>query len=113
MTKTQLTLKPVDRGAFNCLPLREIELSPERIACNDITLPWEFNPHNTRLFVIGNEYGAVGAVWANHDQDALDELIDQGLGNCFLISEDDQKTATKEEQEDWAHLGNAGEPCDW
>lgn len=65
-----------------------------------------------RLWVIGNEYGAVGAVWASHEQDALDQLIDSNLGDCFLVSEEDQKTASGDEQEEWVHLGNAGEPCD-
>ena len=80
------------------------ELSPERIACNDITLPGEYNPHNVRLWVVGNEYGALGAVWAGSEQDALDELVDQGLGDGLLIDEADA-------DEETARLGNAGEPA--
>jgi len=108
----KLHLKPLNGGPFSCLPAREFELKGEEVLCNNIVLPWDFNPHNCRLFVIGYEYGAIAAVWANHEQDALDEIIDSGLGDCLLISEEDQPSASEDEQEDWSHLGNAGEPCD-
>ncbi len=84
--KTKLHLTPVNCGPFNCLPAREVELEDERILCNDIILPFgEFNPHNVRLWVIGNEFGALGAVWASHEQDALDELVDADLGGGLLM----------------------------
>lgn len=110
--KTTLHLMPVNGGPFNCRPASSVELSDERILCNDVTLPWEFNPHNTRLFVIGNEYGAVAAVWAQCEQDAFDELINSGFGDCFLVSPEAQSEATEAEREEWTCLGNAGEPCD-
>ncbi len=91
---------------------RFAELEPCKILCNDITLPGDFNPHNTRLWCIGNEFGAVGAVWAHCEQDALDELVDKDMGQCFLVSAEDQKGATEEERNAWAHLGNAGEAAD-
>ena len=78
----KLHLKPLNGGAFNCLPAREIELPDESILCNNIILPWEFNPHKVHLYAIGHEFGAVGAVWASHEQDALDELVDSGLVFC-------------------------------
>jgi len=81
------------------------ELDAERILCNDVILPGETHPHGMRLWVIGNEYGALGAVWANHEQDALDELVDAGLGDGLLVREEDR-------DDDCAHLGNAGEPAD-
>jgi len=74
------------------------------VLCNDITLPGDFNPHNTRLWVIGNEYGVLGAVWAGNEQDALDELVNANLGQALLIDENDA-------DEDSACLGNAGEPA--
>ena len=83
---------------------RIVELEAERILCNDIVLPGEHHPHNVRLWVIGNEYGALGAVWADCEQDALDELVDAGLGDGLLVDEKDA--------EDCARLGNAGEPAD-
>ena len=109
--KTTLHLLPVDGGPFNCLPARTVELEDERIDASNVTLPWDFNPHNTRLFVIGHEFGAVCAVWADHEQEAFDQMIDLGFGDCFLVSPEDQASATEDEQEDWTHLGNAGEPC--
>jgi hypothetical protein len=90
----------------------EHELDAENILANDVTLPGEFNPHNNRLFVVGHEYGAICALWADCEQDALDTLIDEGKGDCFLVDEDDQAKATPDEEEGWARLGNAGEPCD-
>jgi len=84
---------------------REVELEAERIACNNIILPWESNYHGVKLYVIGNEYGALGAVWAEHEQDAFDELVDQGMGDGLLIEDD-------EANEEIARLGNAGESAD-
>ena len=87
----------------------EVDLDLTRILCNNVILPWEFNPHKVRLFVIGNEFGAVGAVWADCEQDALDELVDSGLGDCFLVDEKAVAEMSEEEREELAHLGNAGE----
>jgi hypothetical protein len=109
--KTKLFLSPVNGGPFNCLPAREVELDSARVLCNDVTFPWEFNPYGTKLYVIGNEYGTICAVWANCEQEAFDAMVDEGLGDSFLVSEEDQKDASEEEQEEWARLGNAGEPC--
>jgi hypothetical protein len=103
--KIKIKLLPVNGGAFNCLPAREIEIEAERVLANDVTLPWEFNPHNVRLWVIGNEFGALGAVWASHEQDALDTLVDENLGDSLIVEEADWS-------EDGTRLGNAGEPCD-
>ena len=83
---------------------KQIKLADKKILCNDIKFPWEYNPHKIRLFVIGNEYGPLGALWASNEQEALDELVDQGLGNALLI---DEKDATEETP----RLGNASEPA--
>jgi len=83
---------------------KEVELKPEQILCNDVHLPDDsFNPHNVRLWVIGNEYGPMGAVWASNEGDAIDELIDQGLADGILIDEKDADDETP-------RGGNAGEP---
>lgn len=104
MKKFTLFLAPVNGGPFNCLPARSVELEPERILCNDIVLPWENHPHKVRLWVIGNEFGALGAVWADCEQDAFDELVDADLGQSLLVDEADA-------DEECARLGNAGEPA--
>lgn len=91
---------------------REIELKPEEVLCNDIVLPGEFNPHNTRLWAINNEYGYLGAVWAQNEQDALDELVDADLGAGLLLDPEDVKKMDDEERDELSYLGNAGEPAD-
>lgn len=104
MSKVTLHTMAQNGGAFNCAPAGEWQLSPETVLCNDVTFPGEYNPHNVRLWIIGHEFGPVGAVWAQCEQDALDELVDSGLGDCFLIDE-------KDADEDCSRLGNAGEPA--
>jgi hypothetical protein len=79
------------------------ELEGERILCNDIHLPGSINYHNSGLWVIGNEYGPLGAAWGN-EQDALDALVDGDLAAGILIDE-------KDADEDSPRLGNAGEPA--
>lgn len=107
--KTKLTLNTVNGGPFNCRPAHEIELEDERILCNDVHLPiHSFNPHNVRLWVIGNEFGALCAVWAGNEQDALDEACDAGLLAGLAIDEPD----SSEEDDEVTRLGNAGEPHD-
>ena len=93
-------------------PTGSCELDADRILCNDIKLPGEHSFHNTRLWVIGNEYGALGAVWASNEQDALDELVDADLGNGLLVDEDHVESLTDEERDELSHLGNAGEWAD-
>lgn len=109
---TKLSLLPLNGGAFNCLPAREVELNDEKILCNNIVLPFSFNPHTVRLWVVGNEFGAICAIWADYEQGAFDEGIDAGLLDSLLVSEEDQKEADEETQEEWVRLGNADEPCD-
>jgi hypothetical protein len=91
-------------------PAREVELEAERILCNDVHLPHDrgSNYHNVRLWVLGNQFGAMGAVWASCEQDAIDELIDKDLAGGILIDEKD----IDEEDEDVSRGGNAGEPYD-
>jgi hypothetical protein len=83
---------------------REYELAEDIILCNDVVFPHEFNPHNVRLWVIGNEYGPIAAVWAANEQDAFDILIDENLGGTFLVDDPDPDI-------EYAYFGNASEPC--
>ena len=105
--KVTLHTAPVNGGPFNCQPAREIELEAERVLCNDVRLPGEHHPYNLRLWVIGNEFGALGAVWATCEQDALDELVDAGLGDGLLVEPHDD-----DDRQELSYLGNAGEPAD-
>ena len=110
--KTTITLhtSAINGGAFNCFPAMVHELEPERIRCNDIVLPWERHPYGMKLYVIGNEFGAMGAVWAGNDQDAFDELCDAGLSGGLMV--DHEPHPDGEPDESVSFLGNAGEPHD-
>lgn len=105
--KYTIHLKPVNGGPFNCLPAREVEVHAEDIACNDIQLPWEPHAGNMKLWIIGNEFGVCGAVWAEYEQDAFDELCDQGLSDGLRT--DDEPPRAGEGKDEYAYLGNCGE----
>ena len=98
------------------LPLKggkEIEVDDDRILCNDIVLPGDASyKQKTRLWVIWNEYGPMGAVWAGSDQDAMDLLVDSDLAQGILVDEDTLKDMDADAKEELASLGNAGEYCD-
>jgi len=88
------------------------ELSIDKIYANDVILPrgidsdCGMNPHNVRMFVIGHEHGAICAVWAGNEQDALDTAVDLKAIDCLMA--DDQNY----EDESLTALGNAGELFD-
>ena len=94
---------PLGRGG-------EAEIEANRILCNEVTLPGERGSY--KLWVVNNEYGYIGAVWASNEQDALDLLVDSDLALGILVDEDYLKTLSEEEREELAYLGNAGEACD-
>jgi len=88
------------------------ELSIDKIYANDVILPRSIdsdcgiNPGNVRLWVIGHEFGAICAVWASNEQDALDTAVDLNALDCLMA--DDQNY----EDESLTALGNAGELFD-
>lgn len=106
--QTKLYLSPVNGGPFNCRPANEIDLDNSRILCNDVIFHGEFNPHNVRLWVVGNEFGALGAAWAPCEQDAFDILCDAML----LAGLEVEPPKTEEEEEEVTRLGNEGVPHD-
>ena len=105
--KYTLTLK--QSGSF-CQNPRFAELDGEAILLNDVNLPEHiehtFNPYNVKLWVIGNEYGALCAAWAGCEQDALDAAVDANMLDCLMAEEQDH------DNEDLTPLGNAGELFD-
>jgi hypothetical protein len=103
----KFTLKLKQQMSFSSCPSL-VELEDEKILANDVTLPSDSNPHNTRLFVIGDEYGPMAAVWARHEQDAFDELCDQGLSADLAC--DEPSEGDEDSREDISYLGNASEP---
>ena len=109
--KFNLSLLPVDGGPFNCRPAHDVELEDEKILCNNVVFPHEFNPHNVRLFVIGNEFGAIAALWGC-EHEILDDACDAGLMDSFAVSSEDYAKYDEAEREDCTLLGNASEPFD-
>jgi len=88
------------------------ELSIDKIYANDVILPRSIdsdcgmNPHNVRLWVIGHEFGAICAVWASNEQDALDTAVDLNMLDCLIADDQDY------DDETLVSLGNAGELFD-
>jgi hypothetical protein len=74
-----------------------------------------FNPHHIRPWLIGNEFGVLGIVYASHEQDAMDELADAGKLDGHLVKMEETTVGENGETLDdcgaeLTHLGNAGEP---
>ena len=107
MHKIKLTLKQ-----NNGFAPRYVELDKENIYLNNVILPKHidpdagYNPHDVKLYAIGNEYGALCAIWASHAQEAFDEACNHNAIDC-LMAEDQNY-----EDETLTHLGNAGELFD-
>lgn len=111
--KFTLHLLPINGRPFSGAPARTVELDGERISIQEHGLPdfpWKrkYVGRRMSLWVVGNEFGALGAVVAPDVQDALDGLVDAGLAGGLAI---DQETAEKY-PEDVSYLGNADEPHD-
>ena len=89
---------------------RFAQLEGEAILLNDVNLPEHiehtFNPSHVTLWVIGNEYGALCAVWGSSEQDALDAAVDAGLLDSLMAEEQDYNN------EALTPLGNASELFD-
>ena len=89
---------------------RYAQLEGENILLNDVNLPEHiersYNPYNVKLWVIGNEYGALCAAWASCEQDALDAAVDANMLDCLMAEEQDH------DNEDLTPLGNASELFD-
>jgi len=91
----------------------DIYIPPDRFLVNDVIWPWEYNPHHVRPWIIYNEFGALGLVWGENLQVALDAAADseQRLMGPQELSEEDAQERVADEDEP-AYLGNAGIPHD-
>jgi hypothetical protein len=73
----------------------------------------DFNPHHVRPFLIHNEFGVLCVVYAQSEQDALDEAVDANrLDSCLVSAADYQEAEQEGHADEFANLGNAGEPFD-
>jgi len=72
------------------------------------------NPENRRwadkTYAIWNEFGLLTIVYADHEQEALDEALDAGRLDSELMSLEDYEEAIREGWDDYMLLGNAGSP---
>ena len=80
-----------------------VGINPDKVYANNVIFPHEFNVHKVGLWVIGNEYGALAAIWASNAQDLLDEAADLGLLDNGAIEE-------READDESARLGNDSAP---
>ena len=90
----------------------EVLLEPEKILCNDVQLPGEPHRGHTKLWVVFNAHGAMGAVWAGDVEEALDVLVDADLAQGILCDADTLTSMTESEQEGLTPLGNNGQLAD-
>ena len=87
----KIKLPATDQSTDNS-PNAFIEVEPSRVLCNDVVLPGERNPNHTRLWIVSAAFSNwptfLGAVWADNEQDALDTLVDEGLGEALLVEDE-------------------------
>ena len=84
---------------------REYEIPNERINVDGNTiLPNDYNPHSVRPWIIGNGYGNLAVIFAEHEQEALDIAVDDGYMDGEIVYDEDG--------DEVIYAGNAGEPVD-
>jgi hypothetical protein len=71
----------------------------------------EFNPHNVRPWLLHDHGFAVAVVFADCLQDAIDEAVDAGKMDRYLIAESDLKDYG-DDGDGISYLGNDGQPMD-
>lgn len=108
--KNTITLhtSAINGGPFNCYPAMVHEIPADRISGCPVFFPWEQPRNSDSLYVICNEYGAMGAVWADNEQNALDALIDANLGRGIEIEEPTEEN----DDEPVERAGNFGRAVD-
>ena len=83
----------------------------------DVVNPLDFVPagetnyRNSRPWLLHDQGFTLAVVFASCEQDAVDEAVDAGKLNRFMIAEGDMADYG-DEGEGIAYLGNAGEPFD-
>jgi hypothetical protein len=111
LAKYTLHTAAIDGSPFNSRPAMLHELNSDCILCNEEPiLPGDSHCYNMRLWVIGNEFGACCAVWASHEQDALDNAVDANMLDSELLENQDEGYDNEGEVIDgYISAGNAGE----
>ena len=99
MYSSQVTLK--DAGGY------DFTLDADKVMSDNVTLQHEHQVGYSSLWILGNEFGPLCAVWAPHDQGALDAAVDADLLDSLLIPEADIDAYHDDEV---VRAGNASEP---
>ena len=66
-------------------------------------------PYSDRVWAIGNEFGTLAIVFADSEQDAIDEAADAGKLDCLQIPDEEHDCSIDCEA---LHAGGASEPFD-
>ena len=65
------------------------KLDADKVMTDDITMRHEHQIGYSQLWLIGNEFGPICAVWAATTQEALDAAVDADMLDSLLIDEND------------------------
>lgn len=110
--KFTIHTEAVNGGAFNCAPAMSVEMEDDRISIHGSSCSPDYPGNRTgagNLYLIGNEFGALGVVCADNEPEAIDELVDNDLAGGLLI---DECSPEEEEENEYSRHGNGGELCD-
>jgi hypothetical protein len=89
----------------------EVRFSDADVVNADAFIPsGAHNPHKVRPFLLHDHGFVLAVVFADCRQDAIDEAVDAGKLDRYLVTPDDLKGY--ENGEGISFLGNAGEPFD-
>ena len=92
---------------------REIEFTDADVVNSDNWIPdGEYNPHNVRPWLLHDHGFVLAVVFADCEQDAIDEAVDEDKLDRYLIAEEDLSDYGDDTIEGVSYLGNAGEPFD-
>ena len=98
--KTMLTFQLLSNRISG---LTECSVKEEDVLLEDACSPSESIGYN-HIYAIGNEFGCLCVLWAQHDQDAMDAAIDADKLDSHLI-----ENPTEEQYEQGLQGGNASE----
>lgn len=88
----------------------EVEIDDNMVVdVQDFIPAGEYNPHNVRPFVLGDEFGVFAIVFASHEQEAIDKAIDSGKMDGMKVSDEDLENASEDELGEYICGGNASE----
>lgn len=88
----------------------EMELTDSKVVNIDSYIPaGEYNPHNVRPWALHDQFGLIAIAFAYSAQDALDEIVDAGKLDSYMVKPEEIE---EDREEEYAYLGNAPEPFD-